>query len=149
MTSKTSTKPDCDLIALGISAIGKVGATYVQNVKTLDQYYERLDVHALPVMRGIALDGDDVLRRSVIQSLMCDFELEIGAIEAAYDIRFAEYFGPELAALQPLARDGLVTIGEDAIAVTPRGRLLVRTIAMRFDRHLREAQQRTQYSKVI
>lgn len=144
-----STKPDCDLIALGISAIGKVGATYVQNVKTLDQYYERLEAHALPVMRGIALDGDDVLRRSVIQSLMCDFELEIGAIEAAHGIRFAEYFGPELAALQPLAGDGLVTIGEDAIAVTPRGRLLVRTIAMRFDRHLREAQQRTQYSKVI
>ena len=144
-----STKPDCDLIALGISAIGKVGTTYVQNVKTLDQYYERLDAHALPVMRGIALDADDVLRRSVIQSLMCDFELEIGAIEAAHGIRFAEHFALELAALKPLAGDGLVTVADGAIAVTPRGRLLVRTIAMQFDRHLREAQQRTQFSRII
>jgi oxygen-independent coproporphyrinogen III oxidase len=144
-----STKPDCDLIGLGISAIGKIGRTYAQNVKTLDQYYERLDAHALPIARGIALDADDVLRRSVIQSLMCDFKLEIGAIEAAYGIRFADYFSTELAALQPLADDGLVTLDHDAVDVTPRGRLLVRTIANRFDRHLREASQRTQYSRVI
>lgn len=144
-----STKPDCDLIGLGISAIGKIGESYVQNVRTLDEYYQRLDARALPVMRGIALDADDVLRRSVIQSLMCDFVLEIDAIETTHGIRFAEYFEPELAALQPLAQDGLVIVGDDSICVTPRGRLLVRTIAARFDRHLREALRSTQYSKVI
>jgi len=144
-----STQPDCDLIALGISAIGEVGATYVQNVKLLDAYYERLDARMLPVMRGIALDADDMLRRSVIQSLMCHFELDYGVIEATYRIRFTEYFREELASLAPLAADGLLVIGERAITVTPRGRLLVRAIAMRFDRRLRDDHERAHYSKVI
>ncbi len=144
-----STRPDCDLLALGVSAIGKVGATYVQNVKTLDAYYERLDAHALPVLRGIALDADDRLRRSVIQALMCDFEVVHAAIEAAYGIRFTEYFRAELAALAPLAADGLVVAGARALTVTPRGRLLVRAIAMRFDRHLLREAPATRYSKVI
>lgn len=144
-----STHPDCDLIALGISAIGKVGATYVQNIKSLDAYYARLDARMLPVMRGIALDADDVLRRSVIQSLMCHFELDFGVIESMHGIRFPEYFGEELASLAPLVADDLLVIGERAITVTPRGRLLVRAIAMRFDRRLREGPKGAQYSKVI
>ncbi len=144
-----STRPDCDLIAFGISAIGRVGRTYVQNVKLLDAYYERLDARMLPVVRGIALDADDVLRRSVIQSLMCHFDLDYGAIESAHGIRFSEYFDEELESLAPLAADGLLHIGERAITVTPRGRLLVRAIAMRFDRRLRDGTQRAHYSKVI
>ncbi len=144
-----STKPDCDLLAFGISAIGKVGAAYVQNVKTLDEYYDRLDAGALPVKRGVELSADDLLRRDVIQKLMCNFELDFAAVEAQYGIRFKEYFGPDLAAVRPLAQDGLVDLGESRLTVTPRGRLLVRTVAMQFDRHLREAQQGAQYSKVI
>jgi oxygen-independent coproporphyrinogen-3 oxidase len=144
-----STQPDGDLIALGISAIGNVGATYVQNVKSLDAYYERLDARALPVMRGIALDADDVLRRSVIQSLMCHCELDYGVIESTHGIRFTEYFGAELASLAPLASDGLVVIDDRTITVTPRGRLLVRAIAMRFDRRLRDDRSRAHYSKVV
>ncbi len=144
-----STQPDCDLLAFGISAIGKVGATYTQNIKTLDAYYERLDAHALPVMRGIELDADDVLRRSVIQSLMCRFELDCATVESEHGIRFAEYFNEELAALAPLAADELVIINKHAIRVTPRGRLLVRAIAMCFDRRLRNDRQPERYSKVI
>jgi len=144
-----STKPDCDLLAFGISAIGKVGAAYSANVKTLDEYYERLDAQALPVMRGVELDADDLVRRDVIQRLMCDFDLDFAAIEARYDIDFAKYFAPDLAALAPLAADGLVELGANGINVTPRGRLLVRTVAMQFDRYLREAQERARYSRVI
>ncbi len=144
-----STKPDCDLLAFGISAIGKVGSCYSANVKTLDEYYERLDAQALPVMRGVELNADDELRRDVIQRLMCDFDLDFAAIEAKHGVRFAEYFAPDLAALAPLAADGLVELGSAGIKVTPRGRLLVRTVAMQFDRYLREAQQKAQYSKVI
>jgi oxygen-independent coproporphyrinogen-3 oxidase len=144
-----STKPDCDLLAFGISAIGKVGAAYIQNVRTLDDYYERLDAGALPVLRGIELAADDLLRRDVIQKLMCNFELDFREIEAAHGIRFAEYFAPDLAALAPLAADGLADIGADRISVTPRGRLLVRTVAMQFDRYLREARERARYSRVI
>jgi oxygen-independent coproporphyrinogen-3 oxidase len=144
-----STKPDCDLLAFGISAIGKVGASYTANVKTLEEYYDRLDAQALPVVRGVELDADDLLRREVIQKLMCDFDLDFPAIEAKHGIHFAEYFAPDLAALAPLAADGLVEVDAKGIKVTPRGRLLVRTVAMQFDRYLRDAQQKAQYSRVI
>jgi oxygen-independent coproporphyrinogen III oxidase len=144
-----STKPDCDMLAFGISAIGKVGPAYVANVKTLDEYYERLDAHVLPVMRGVELDADDLVRRDAIQRLMCDFDLEYAPFEARHRIRFGEYFAPELAVLAPLADDGLVEIRSDRLQVTPRGRLLVRTVAMHFDRYLREAHEKAQYSKVI
>ncbi|MBK9115040.1 MAG: oxygen-independent coproporphyrinogen III oxidase [Betaproteobacteria bacterium] len=144
-----STKPDCDMLAFGISAIGKVGAAYTANVKTLDEYYARLDAQTLPVMRGVTLDADDLLRRDVIQKLMCNFDLDFGEVERAHGIRFAETFAPELAALAPPAADGLVEIDANAIRVTARGRLLVRTVAMTFDRYLRERRQGPQYSKVI
>ncbi|HEX6137282.1 MAG TPA: oxygen-independent coproporphyrinogen III oxidase [Casimicrobiaceae bacterium] len=144
-----STRPDCDLIAFGISAIGKVGASYVQNVKTLDQYYAALDEHRLPVMRGITLDADDLLRRDVIQKLMCEFRLVFAALEARHGIRFAERFVPELAALQPMVADGLVVLSSGGLEVTARGRLLVRNVAMVFDRYLREARERAGYSRVI
>jgi oxygen-independent coproporphyrinogen-3 oxidase len=137
------------MLAFGISAIGKVGAAYVANVKTLDEYYERLDANELPVMRGVVLGADDLLRRNVIQKLMCNFELDFAAVGAEYGVSFADYFAPDLAALAPLAADGLVELDERSVRVTPRGRLLVRTVAMQFDRYLREAQVKAQYSKVI
>jgi oxygen-independent coproporphyrinogen III oxidase len=144
-----STRPDCDLLAFGISAIGKVGSIYAQNVRTLEEYYARLDAQALPVLRGARLDADDLLRRDVIHKLMCDFELDRRSIETAYGIGFDEYFADEVDALAPLASDGLVEIEGGRIRVTRRGRLLVRTVAMIFDRHLREQKARGLYSRVI
>jgi oxygen-independent coproporphyrinogen-3 oxidase len=144
-----STRPDCDLFAFGMSAIGRIGRVYTQNVKTLDAYYERVGMGQLPVARGYRLDDDDVLRRDVIARVMCDFELRFRDIEASHDIRFAERFAGELEALAPLAADGLVELSPDRIRVTPRGRLLVRHVAMIFDRHLREAAERARYSRVI
>ena len=144
-----TTRPECDLVAFGISAIGKVGRTYAANVKTLDEYYERLDRGILPVKRGYQLTDDDLVRRDAIARLMCDFELSPRAFGARHGFRFEERFAPELAALAPLAADGLVEITPDAIRVTPRGRLLVRSAAMLFDRHLREVAERAKYSKVI
>jgi oxygen-independent coproporphyrinogen-3 oxidase len=144
-----STKPDCDLLAFGISAIGKVGPAYVQNVRTLDEYYTRLDGDALPVLRGFELSADDLIRRDVIQRLMCDFDLDFAAVGAKHGIRFTEYFAPDLAALAPLAADGLAEVSATGIRVTPRGRLLVRTVAMQFDRYLREAREQARYSRVI
>ena len=144
-----STKPDCDMLAFGVSAIGKVGASYVANVKTLDEYYKHLDAGRLPVMRGVKLDADDLMRRDVIQKLMCNFELNFAAASHEYGVRFEEYFAPDLAALKPLAADGLVELDDESVKVTPRGRLLVRTVAMQFDKYLREATVTAKYSKVI
>ncbi len=144
-----STHPDCDLLGFGISAIGKVGPTYGQNVRTLDEYYARLDQDELPVSRGVVLTADDLLRRSVIQALMCNFEVSIEAIETAYLIDFWEYFSEEVPALEALEEDGLVELGQSWITVTPKGRLLVRAICAAFDKYLRTEQRQASYSKVI
>jgi oxygen-independent coproporphyrinogen III oxidase len=144
-----STRPDCDLIAFGMSAIGKVGATYVQNVKTLDAYYAALDEGRLPIYRGFELGDDDLLRREIIGKLMCEFRVDIAALESTHGFQFAARFAPELAALAPLAADGLVALSPSQIDVTARGRMLVRTVAMVFDRYLREGRERATYSRVI
>lgn len=143
-----STHGDCDLIGLGVSAIGAVGNSYSQNRKDLTSYYAALDQGRLPVDRGIALSVDDVLRREVIQRLMCKGELSMREIEGRYALDFGNYFANELSALNALAADGLITNDADAIQVTERGRALLRTIAMVFDAYLPRAAS-TQFSKVI
>ena len=138
-----------DILGLGVSAIGQLGPTYYQNAKSLDGYYAALDAGRLPVVRGIELTPDDLVRRAVIQALTCHFRLSIESIELAYLVDFRKYFAEELADLRRLARDGLVELESDWITVTPRGRLLVRAICMVFDRYLREREARAAYSKVI
>ncbi|MBL8443359.1 MAG: oxygen-independent coproporphyrinogen III oxidase [Zoogloeaceae bacterium] len=144
-----STQVECDLLAFGVSSIGKIGPVYSQNFKTLDEYYDALDRGELPVMRGIELTADDLLRRSIIQALMCHFELSIESIEIAHLINFREYFAQELDDLREMQAAGLVTIDDQWISVQPAGRLLVRGIAMVFDRYIRADRERARYSKVI
>jgi oxygen-independent coproporphyrinogen-3 oxidase len=144
-----STHADADLMAFGVSAIGKLGTSYSQNVKTLDEYYDAIDQDVLPIMRGIELSADDVLRRSIIQALMCHFELSIESIEIAHLIDFKSYFAPELEALAEMEQAGLLKLEPEWITVLPRGRMLVRVIAMAFDRYLRAERERVRYSKVI
>jgi oxygen-independent coproporphyrinogen-3 oxidase len=137
-----STHAESDLVACGVSAISSVGAVYSQNEKTLDAYYEQLDQGRLPVARGIRMDNDDLLRRIIIQQLMCNFELSFTSIEQTHPIDFATYFAPELTRLQALAADGLLTLDAQWLTVTPKGRLLIRNICMVFDRHLNTARER-------
>src|SRR5690606_5702346 len=144
-----STRAECDLIAFGVSAISAIGSTYSQNVKSLDEYYDRLDQNELPVMRGIELNADDVLRRAVIQSLMCQFTLSIESLQTAYLIDFHKYFADEMEALREYVDMGMVEIDDEWITVTPKGRLFVRAIAMVFDRYLRQSEMRARYSKVV
>jgi oxygen-independent coproporphyrinogen-3 oxidase len=144
-----STQPDCDLVGLGVSSIGKVGANYYQNAKTLDEYYDALRQGQLPVQRGIALTRDDVLRRAVIMALMCQGRLEFESIELAHLIKMREYFARELEALQPMAEAGLVEVGADAIQVTATGWYVVRAVAMVFDRWLQNDKLRERFSRII
>ena len=144
-----STRPESDLIGLGISAIGRIGPTYYQNQKRLDDYYAMLDDRRLPVARGLELGADDLVRRAVIQALACHFRLSIESIEDAYLVDFRQYFAAEMKHLRKLQEEGLVDLTEEWISVTPRGRLLVRIVCMVFDRYLRDAQARASYSRVI
>jgi oxygen-independent coproporphyrinogen-3 oxidase len=144
-----STQPDCDLIALGVSAIGRIGATYSQNAKTLEEYYDALDQGRLPIVRGLALNRDDVLRRSVIMALMCQGHVDFESVGLAHLIDFPRYFARELERLQDMAELGLVTVSDSAIHVTPAGWYLVRAVAMVFDRYLQVDQDRARFSKII
>ena len=144
-----ATHADCDLVAMGPSAIGRVGDSYSQNLRDLEAYYQRLDAGHLPVFRGLELSRDDKLRRAVITQIICHFELDYARIEREWELDFAEYFGPELEALAQQQNDGLIDLDERGFRVRPGGRLLVRNICMVFDRYLREKQEQTRYSKVI
>jgi oxygen-independent coproporphyrinogen-3 oxidase len=144
-----STQPDCDLIGLGVSAIGRVGATYSQNAKTLEEYTDDLDHGRLPVARGLALSRDDLARRAVIMSLMCQGQVVYESIELACLLDFREYFEPELELLREYEAMGLVQVDESGIQVTATGWYVVRAIAMIFDRHLQADRSRARFSRII
>jgi oxygen-independent coproporphyrinogen-3 oxidase len=144
-----STHADCDLIGIGVTSIGKVANTYAQNVRSLEEYYERIDAGRLAVFRGVQLDRDDEIRRDVITRIISHFVLDIGAVEAAWGIRFGDYFAPELDRLALMARDGLLELTSKGLRVLPRGRLLIRNICMCFDRYLNSKQSAGSFSKVI
>ena len=144
-----STHSDCDLVALGVSAIGKIGPTYSQNYRELEDYYAALDRDVLPIMRGMELNADDLVRRAIIQALMCHFELAKKSFNSAYLIDFDRYFATELKELREYEREGLLEISPQSIRVTPKGRMLIRNICMVFDKYLRTRQEHALYSKVI
>ena len=137
-----------DIIALGVSSISQVGAVYAQNDKTLSGYYQRIAENRLPTVRGIKLSDDDFLRRDAIQALMCGFGLDWAKYDARHPVKGREYFADALTSLEPMREAGAITIDDDGIEVEPRGRLLVRAVAMAFDRYLRESPPSGTYSKI-
>lgn len=144
-----ATRADSDLIALGVSAIGRVGGVYVQNARDLETYKEHLDRGELPLIRGLEMSQDDEIRRDVIHTLLCQAQLDFADVKQKWSIDAADYFKQELNALQDLIDDGLVNLNEQGIVITPKGRFLARVVAMRFDRYLREGTPLVRYSKVI
>ncbi|CAM5789353.1 oxygen-independent coproporphyrinogen III oxidase [Ottowia pentelensis] len=144
-----STQPDADLIGLGVSAIGKVGATYSQNAKDLIEYQDRLDHGQLPVVRGLAVTRDDLLRRAVIMGLMCQGRVQFESIELSQLVDFKRYFAAELKRLAAMQDDGLVRVTDSAIEVTPMGWFFVRGVAMVFDKYLQAAQTRARFSRIL
>ena len=144
-----STQPDSDLIALGVSAIGRVGATYSQNAKTLETYEDLLALGQLPVERGLLLSRDDLVRRNIIMALMCQGHVSIESIEMAHLMDFRKTFASEMVELSEMQDTGLVQLEGDAIHVTEQGWYFVRAVAMVFDRYVRADQDRTRFSKII
>jgi oxygen-independent coproporphyrinogen III oxidase len=143
-----------DMVALGVSGIGDLQGAYVQNVKKLPEYYGAVREGRFPIERGIALDGDDLVRRYVILQLMCNFHLEVREVERRFALSFRETFAPELAELtgpDSPAAHGLVAVTPEIIEVTPLGRLFVRNVCMVFDRYLRarNAQEKPAFSRTV
>ena len=144
-----STYADCDLIAIGVSAIGKIGSTYEQNERNITDYYAAIDQGRLPIMRGYQLNKDDILRRNIIQDLMCRFALDFHVYQDIFGIPFEQYFATELEDLKQMAQLGLVKLHRHSLQVTPKGRFLIRNIAMVFDYHLRHRETTAQYSQTV
>lgn len=144
-----TTHADCDLVAMGVSAISSVNDSYNQNEKGLDGYYKAIDAEKLPIIRGYSMTQDDRIRRTVIQQLSCHFKLDHQSIEDLYEINFDDYFSIELEELRELEKDDLLKLEHRSIHVSPSGRLLIRTICMVFDYHLRTQKGEQRFSKVI
>ncbi len=144
-----TTHGDCDLIGLGVSSIGKVSNSYSQNEKDLPGYYKAIDNGHLPVIKGITLDFEDTLRRSIIQELICNFSLEFKSVEQEYHIDFVSYFASELALLTAMEADGLLAVTDKNIEVLSKGRLLIRNICMTFDAHTGKQGSKPKFSRVI
>jgi oxygen-independent coproporphyrinogen-3 oxidase len=144
-----STNADCDVIAMGITAIGRIGDNYSQNTRDLEQYEATLAKNEIPVFRGLELEPDDLLRKEVINQLMCYFRLDIKKLETKWGVDFNRYFEEEFVRLREMEKDGLIKITEEDIEVLPAGRLLARSVCMEFDRYLQEKQMQQRFSKVI
>jgi len=143
-----STNADCDIVAMGITAISRIGDNYSQNMRTIDEYEACLKENKIPVFRGIELEADDVLRREIINQLMCNNSLDITQLENKWGIDFNTYFKSSLNNLKKMADDGLLKISNTHITITMTGRLLARSICMQFDRYL-EKKNSTRFSRVI
>jgi oxygen-independent coproporphyrinogen-3 oxidase len=145
-----STHAGLDLFALGMSSISMLSRLYVQNYKKLNEYYTRIDAGTLPVMRGVVLTDDDVLRRRVIMELMCNFRLTKAKIEQEFGISFDSYFSEALKELKSFEKDNLIELSEKAIHITDPGRLLIRNIAMNFDAYLStKSEDKPQFSRTV
>lgn len=146
-----ATHGNCDLLAFGVSAINSLDNTYAQNHKKIEDYQRCLDNNELPLAKGLLLCDDDLLRREVINTLICQFELVFQTIEVKHDISFRNYFKPELIRLKPMLADGLLEMDEQGIRICDRGRLLIRRVCMVFDRYIPDKQRSSdsRYSRII
>lgn len=143
-----STHAECDLIAFGVSSISYYGGTYLQNAKRVDEYQALLEQGRPAYIKGVTLSEEDHLRRALINQLICHFQLDFAELEARFGIVAQEHFAGELAALAPMAEDGLIELDRRGIRVLNRGRLLIRRVCMVFDQYLNSDRQ-IRYSRVI
>jgi oxygen-independent coproporphyrinogen-3 oxidase len=144
-----STFANSDMLAFGVSSIGFVGNSYYQNVKDLTSYYQQLDNDELPILRGVVLTEDDLIRRSIIQEIMCQFALDFSQLEQKFDLVFSQYFAHELIQLQDLVKLELIEFSPTGFKVTAKGRFLIRNVAVVFDKYLQQVKDNKRYSKVI
>ncbi|MCX7262256.1 MAG: oxygen-independent coproporphyrinogen III oxidase, partial [Burkholderiales bacterium] len=144
-----STQPDCDLIGLGVSSIGRMGSTYSQNAKTMDEYVDMLDQGQLPIVKGLTLSRDDLIRRAWIMAIMCQGHVQFDAFNEAWLVDAPSYFAAEFTQLESMQTQGLVELSKHGLQVTPLGWFFVRGVAMVFDKYLQADRHRSRFSKII
>lgn len=143
-----STKAECDMVALGVSGISKIGPHYACNPRELEDWYDVVRNGRLATNRGYTLNADDEMRRYVIMTIMCNFELKKADVEARFGVNFDETFAYELGKMKPYVKHELVELYPDRLVVSPKGKIFVRAVAMHFDRYLRESDRAGGYSRI-
>ncbi len=144
-----STHRQCDLVSLGVSGISSIDNMFAQNAITTMEYEAIIESGELPIKKGILIDDDDLKRAAVIQALMCYDSLSFDAFGDEHGIDFRTYFADEIKRLEPLVEDGLIELDDAGVAITQKGRLLLRSIAMVFDRYIDQAENDNRFSKAI
>ncbi|MFQ5510312.1 MAG: oxygen-independent coproporphyrinogen III oxidase [Candidatus Krumholzibacteriia bacterium] len=146
-----STHAELEIYAMGVSSISQLRNVYAQNRKTIKEYKTEISNGNLPIFAGCRLDDDDQLRRYVITELMCNSRVVKSHVEGRYGVDFDDYFADSLARLDKFVDDGLVSRLPDRLQVHENGRLVIRNIAMEFDRYLQEGSDGGQqiYSRTV
>jgi oxygen-independent coproporphyrinogen-3 oxidase len=145
-----TTKGGATLVGIGVTSIGDGVDYYVQNFKTLKEYEDAIDNGNLPVFKGYSLDDDDILRQYVIMELMANFSLDIKIVEKKFNINFKQYFSDAIDNLKEFEDAKLLTINDDKIVANQTGAMLIRNIAMPFDRYLNNIpEDKRRFSKTI
>lgn len=146
-----TTKAGADLYGMGVSAISGIGKAYAQNYRDLPSYQDAIAQRGLATMRGYRLSQDDVIRRAVVNRLLCHTVIPKREVEKEFAISFDEYFAEETARLEEFIADGLVRVSANEIRVTMLGQIFIRNVAMIFDAYLKEQAQESRplFSKTL
>lgn len=143
-----STRAGVEICGFGISSISQSSTGFRQNVKDLATYRGCLAKGKLPIAKGYELSDEDRMRADIIMRLMCDLALDYGAMSDKWSIDFEAHFAAALARLKEPAADGLLFWTDRGLAVTDRGRLFIRNLAMCFDAYLEPAEM-GRYSETV
>jgi len=132
-------KPADEYIGLGVTSIGFLENTFIQNHKALGEYYRLLDENKLPIDRGKELNKDDKIRQWTINALMCHLSLNKSKFCELFGISFDDYFNNERIQIEECANSELICINETSIRVTELGKVFIRNICMIFDQYLKQS----------
>lgn len=133
-----TTLHDMVQIGVGVSAISDFGNSYFQNQKNIDNYIKETTKNKLLPRRGIHLDKEDILRRKVIETIMCHGEISTNDIEKVFEIDFRKHFSHAWEKLKIFEEEGLVKLSPGNVKLTDLGRLFMRNVVMPFDRYLKD-----------
>lgn len=134
-----TTQAGTDLYGFGVSSISEIDGHFIQNVREVSAYEERLSNGTMPTLRGMWLSPDDHLRKAIIEALSCNGYLNYADITQRFAVDFQRYFQAELAACQGLAEDGLLSMNDQELQVLPRGQMLIRNVCMVWDHYLQQS----------
>jgi oxygen-independent coproporphyrinogen III oxidase len=144
-------RPASDTVAFGMSSISDLGGAYAQNSHKLKDWGDLVTAGTIPVERGASVTADDVMRRFVINRVMCLLRLDLREVAEKFGAAGRAAVEASLrSGVDELVADGLVTFDGDVLRVLPLGQLLVRNVAMLFDAYLpKRAGEKQTFSRTV